>query len=366
MFLRKTLSAAAVALLLVACGGGGNDYERLVSFGDSLSDVGTYRTPGIAALGGGKYTINGTGNKIWVERMADAVGLPAPCAAQTGLNSSGPLAGFAAPLQNNPGCTVYSQGGARVTNPIGPANAALTASPDPAVAAQGLLGQLTVPVVTQVANHLARYGSFRGDDLVLVLAGGNDLFMQSGAITSRVTQLVMGGMDATTATNTAAGEAVAAMGVAGAELAALVRTQMLARGAQRVVVVNLPNVGLTPSSIAQGPQAQGLASTMASAFNSQLANGLANANGVLLVDAYTRGTAQATDGTFSNATQVACDTTSPLNPLQGASLTCTTASTLTGADVSRYQYADSVHPTPYGHQVLADFVRSEMRRVGWL
>lgn len=364
MFLRTSLSAAAVTLLLVACGGG-NDYERLVSFGDSLSDVGSYRTPGIAAVGGGKYTINSADAKIWVERMADTVGLPAPCAAQTGLNSSGPLAGFAAPVQNNPGCTVYSQGGSRVTNPIGPANAALTQSPDPAVAAQGLLGQLTVPLVTQVANHLATYGAFRRDDLVLVLAGGNDLFMLSGAIPARVTALAPTlGVEA--ATQTAVGEAVQAMGVAGAELATLVRTQMLARGAQRVVVVNLPNVGITPSSIGQGPEAQGLASTMAQTFNSQLAAGLANTRGVLMVDAYARGTTQATDGTFSNVEDVACDTASPANPLQGASLTCTTASALAGVDVSRYAYADSVHPTPYAHRLLADYVRDEMRRVGWL
>ncbi|HMN93275.1 MAG TPA: SGNH/GDSL hydrolase family protein [Hydrogenophaga sp.] len=363
MLLRTTLSAAALALLLVACGGG-NDYERLVSFGDSLSDVGSYRTPGIASVGGGKYTVNGTGNKIWVEHIADAAGLPAPCAAQTGLNASGPLEAFAAPVQNNPGCTVYSQGGSRVTDPIGPANAALTASPDPAVAAQGLLGQLTVPLVTQVANHLSTHGSFRRDDLVLVLAGGNDLFMLSGAIPARVAELAPTlGVEA--ATQQAAGEAVEAMGVAGGELANLVRTQVLARGARRVVVVNLPNVGLTPSSIGQGPQAQALASAMSQAFNSQLAAGLANVRGVLLVDAYTRGTTQATDGTFTNATTPACDTASPLNPLQGSSLTCTTASTLTGVDVSRYAYADSVHPTPYAHRLLADFVEQEMRRVGW-
>lgn len=368
MFLRTTLSAAALALLLVACGGG-NDYERMVSFGDSLSDVGSYRTPGIAAAGGGKYTVNGAGNKIWVERMADAVGLPAPCAAQTGLLSSGTLAGFAAPVQNHPGCTAYGQGGSRVTNPIGPWNAALTASTNSTTAFQGQMGQLTVPLVTQVANHLATHGVFRRDELVLVLAGGNDLFMLSGAIPGRIAALVTGGMNETTATNTAATEAVQAMGVAGAELATLVRTQMLARGAQRVVVMNLPNVGLTPSSIGQGGAAQGLASTMAQAFNGQLASGLANASGVLQVDAYALSNDQAANPAryqLTNINTPACDSTSSLNPLQGYSLTCTTASTLASVDVSRYAYADPVHPTPYGHQLLSDLVITEMRRAGWL
>ena len=143
---------------------------------------------------------------------------------------------------------------------------------------------------------------------------------------------------------------------------------MLARGAQRVVVMNLPNVGLTPSSIAQGAAAQGLASAMAQAFNGALASGLANAVGVLLVDAYALSNDQAANPARYQLTDIdtpACDSASPLNPLQGYSLTCTTASTLTGVDVSRYAYADSVHPTPYGHQLLSDLVTTEMRKVGW-
>lgn len=369
MLIRASLTATAVALMLAACGGGG-DYERLVSFGDSLSDVGSYETPGIAAVGGGKYTVNGVGDQIWLERLADTLDLPAPCAAQTGLNSSGSLAAFAAPEANHPNCTAYGQGGSRVTHPIGPWNAALTASTDPTTAFQGQLGQLTVPLATQVANHLAAHGGiFRGDDLVTALAGGNDLFMLAGAISTRVTELVTGGMDLTTATDTAVAEAVQAMGVAGAELATLVKTQMLAKGAQRVVVVNLPNVGLTPSSIAQGANGQALATAMTQAFNGQLAAGLANTPGVLLVDAYARSNDQAANPArylLSDIDTPACDGASPLNPLLGYSLTCTTASTLTGVDVSRYAYADSVHPTPYAHQLLADFVTAEMRRVGWL
>ncbi len=59
-----SLLAAAV---LTACGGGGGGgdqtlkvkYSAQISFGDSLSDVGTYAVGGVAALKGGKYTING-------------------------------------------------------------------------------------------------------------------------------------------------------------------------------------------------------------------------------------------------------------------------------------------------------------------
>jgi hypothetical protein len=51
-------------------------------------------------------------------------------------------------------CTSYGQGGSRVTNPAGIGNAT---------------GALTVPMSTQIANHLARFGSFKATDLVLVL-----------------------------------------------------------------------------------------------------------------------------------------------------------------------------------------------------
>ena len=42
-----------------------------------------------------------------------------------------------------------------------------------------------------------------------------------------------------------------------------------------------------------------------------------------------------------------------------------TITTIAG-DVSRYQYADSVHPTPYGYQLLAQYVAQQMVLQGWL
>lgn len=371
MIFRTRLAAlsAAAALVLAACGGG-HDYTQVVSFGDSLSDVGSYKTAGIAAVGGGKYTVNGPEGKVWVERLAERLGLAMPCAAQTGLNASGSLASFVGAVTTQANCTGYAQGGSRVTNPIGPWNAALKASSDATTAFQGQLGQLTVPLTTQVANHLAANGGqFRSSALVLALAGGNDLFMLAGGIPARVAELMGQSMTQQQATQTAAGEAVQAMGVAGGELAALVKNQMLAKGATRVVVVNLPDVSLTPSSVAEGTAAQALTKSMTEAFNSQLAAGLANTPGVLQVDAFTRSIAQAAKPSeygLTNLTTPACDKTSSLNPFQGYSLTCTTASTLVGTDVSHYAYADTVHPTPYAHQLLSNFVIAEMQRKGWL
>jgi outer membrane lipase/esterase len=63
-------AALLVAVILAGCGGGGSggnqapkvSFTSEVTFGDSLSDVGTYAVPTITAYGGGgQYTINGTG-----------------------------------------------------------------------------------------------------------------------------------------------------------------------------------------------------------------------------------------------------------------------------------------------------------------
>jgi len=50
--------------------------------------------------------------------------------------------------------------------------------------------------------------------------------------------------------------------------------------------------------------------------------------------------------------------------LQGSSLTCTANSTIAG-DTSHYEFADNVHPTPYGYQLLAQFVTKNLLAAGW-
>ncbi len=356
MRFRTSCLAVAATLALAACGGGSDSptYASLVSFGDSLSDVGSYRTPGIAALGGGKYTVNGPEGKVWVERLAEELDLPAPCAAQTGLQATGDFATLAAPVTNHTGCTAYGQGGSRVTNPVGPWNAALLASPDPQVAYTGQLGQLTVPVVTQVADHLARTGGrFSGKELVTVLAGGNDVFVNLDAVGKTMT----------------AQQAAAAMAQAGAELAALVRTEIVGKGAKHVVVLNLPNVAVTPGTLAAeaaSPGAKALTEAVGQAFNGQLAAGLAGIPEVIVVDLYGRLTTWSANPSaygFSNATAPACSSTwAPA--FLGSSLTCTTSTTVAG-DVSRYMFADTVHPTPYTHRLVADMVADALDDAGW-
>ena len=62
---KYAVSAWTAALVLTGCGGGGGEtssnsvgFTSMVSFGDSLSDVGAYKVGNVAAAGGGKWTVN--------------------------------------------------------------------------------------------------------------------------------------------------------------------------------------------------------------------------------------------------------------------------------------------------------------------
>ena len=442
--------ALIAAAALTACGGdgssGGNQSQKTkfsaqVVFGDSLSDVGSYAVGTIKVLGGGKFGINGdltsvnpalTG-KNWTELMATQFGLPAPCAAQTGLEGD-PSKGFAVPIVFHAGCTNYAQGGSRVTIPVGPSHK-LTGSP---------LGALTVPVATQIQNHLSvSSGKFSGTELVLVMAGANDVFMQLGGLsagakaagsasfgTTLVGLLAAGATNPQTAAqaiglalktesarpgrtdasvitsavgaaaiqpgNSAVGapavygpmvasaqaagakagaayfaatspSLVAAMATAATELSALVKTRIIANGANYVVVNNMPDIGTTPSSAGYDAATLALVNAMVKTFNDTLGAGLASEPKVVYVDAFWASHDQATNPApygLTNVTMPACDLSAAKNPL-GSSLVCNGGNLIAG-DVSRYAFADSVHPTPFVQLLLARYVSKHMLQKGWL
>ncbi len=340
----KFATALLTVIILAGCGGGDKapQFSAVVSFGDSLSDIGTYSVGTVRALGGGKYTVNAADSKNWIELMAARLNVAAPCPAQTGLDGD-PAQGFSVPVANFSNCTAYAQGGARVTNPVGPGNKALGG-------ANAVLGQLTVPVATQIQNHLAvKGGSFSGDEIVFVLAGGNDIFINLATVAA--------GGDPTTA--------VTAMGTAGAELAGYVKSLIVGKGAKYVTVVNLPDVSKTPFALVQSAETQGLINTMVTAFNAQLQQGLTGVD-LILVDAYSVSRDQSANPSkygLTNTSAPACDLSPAKNPL-GSSLICTKANLIAGV-VDNYQFADTVHPTPYGYKLLADLVSAELGKRGW-
>jgi outer membrane lipase/esterase len=454
--------ALLTAAVLTACGGNGSKpgdqtlktkYSAQVTFGDSLSDVGTYAVGTVAALGGGKWTINGDNTaknpvltgKNWTELVAAQLGLPAPCAAETGLAGDA-KSGFSVAVQEHTNCTNYAQGGSRVTDPVGSGNVK-TGSP---------LGALTVPVTAQVANHLSRNGGkFSGTELVTVMAGGNDILILMGqlsagataagtaagaaagatafatsltqqlaagapnpqtaaqaiglaiqteaakpghtdtsVVTAAVTAAAMAGntaaaspavygpmvakaqADATTAGQAAGAKAgadylaanshnvVDGMKQAGVELATLIKTQIIGKGANYVVVNNLPDVASSPSGAGQTADVRALIDGAVKTFNGALSAGLTGDSHVLYVDLYATSHDQMTNpGPYglTNTKDKACGA----NALGASSLVCNGTNIVTG-DVSHWMFADDVHPTPYEYSLIARYVLEQMVVKGWL
>jgi outer membrane lipase/esterase len=389
---RWHISALAAAALIVAgCGGGSNSTDsplatRVVVFGDSLSDIGAYtpatqiplgQAAGVPPFFGGKFTTNthtgysatsNTSNaNIWVEWIAARLGVaitpaevgfgPAPNRRKCPAAANPALAGS---------CTGYAQGGSRVTSPAGignpNGNGINGASPAP----------MTVPMVTQVADHLTAFTSFGGDDIVFVWGGNNDAFVQLG--------LVGAGAIAPDA-------AAAAMQTAATELVTLVKDEILAKGARRVAVITLPDASTTPAFAGADANTRGLLSQLSAAFNTTMLAGL-DGSGARIIDARTlNATVQASPASFglTNVTTPACNAqiiagVTSGRVTDGSSLFCNAAPTALftaaglpslnaitpGASASTYLFADGVHPTTGGHKIFADQVWTQLKDFGWV
>ena len=385
---KKFALSIAIALALAACGGGDAGaghpvvaaygtqavplhFAAQVTFGDSLSDVGSYAVGAVAAGGGGKFTINGNGTaqhpeltgQIWDEMIAAQLGLPAPCAAQTGLQGDA-ARGLSAPVANHPGCYDYAQGGARITDPVGPGNV-LAGSP---------IGELTVPIVTQVANHLAVAGGrFQGNDIVFVMAGSNDVVAWWGVLADGANAAAQAaGADpgaqaqARAAYLTANGPgAVSALVVAGGQLASIISQQIVGAGANYVVVNNVPDLSGSPLGNVQDPQLRTLVQQMVQGFNQALKSGIDALPQVAQVDVYALSQDVLANPAFYGLTNTTAPACGP-NALDGNSLACTVANVYPGVDASHVLFADTVHPTPYGHWLIARQVAAVMAARGWL
>ena len=395
-------------------------FTRLVVFGDSLSDGGAYTVwasgaasganrfvgvPGLAALAaaapyGGKFTTNG--GKVWVEHLAASMDYDLKPANLMG----GGVTSMNLSLMGCTTCTNYAQGGSRVTLQPGIGNVGTTANPaNPAVAPAGFAGNSTggrvdanavllgaatadysvanafqgastLPVVQQIDQHLSSSyvtaGKFAATDLVIVLAGANDVFTQAG----------LAGGGAITAT--AAGTAVA---TAAGQLAAQV-ARIKAAGAKHVMVFGLPDMGYTPYGVSAGPTtAGGLTSMSQSVFNPTLKAAVANIPGVAYVDPvpmFAKVVASPSDFGFtktidatSAATAIGSTACGPNAIAQAAagdsaaspsSLFCSVPSTnpaivgtLRAANADQtYMFADGVHPSAGMHKVFAQLIKDKM------
>jgi phospholipase/lecithinase/hemolysin len=407
--LTQAALASAAFAMLTACGGGGGSSNasstpagganlQVVSFGDSLSDVGTYSPVISADFGGGRFTTNP--GEIWTQKIAEYYG---------GTLTPAYEGGFGDPLVATGGYG-YAQGGSDVTVAQGmgwaPNNMAAT----------------TVPVATQVSEYLSAHGSFNSGQLVLVNGGANDIFQtleNSSSLTAIKTAAVTAetstaGQPASVVQQAVVGaiaQTIASMqlGQAAEAMASEVVGPILKGGATRVAVMNVPDIGNTPMGVAEGTQGASLLTAITAAYNylletsistalgAQPTNGvwtLASGQKVVWIDTFTwlDGTAlpnaQAEGFTVTN-TATACNLTqmetnatayATANPSVltgtgltaaeygaqfGSSLFCSPQTLVTPNAATTYMFADTVHPATALHALFAQYVEQQFAAAGF-
>lgn len=359
--------------------------KRVIAFGDSLTDGGTYTVwasfaasgqprfdpatplPSLesASIWGGKFTTNP--GKVWVEHLAASYGYAIkPAMLMGGTQPSANLLQLGCST-----CTNYAQGGSRVALQPGIGNRGTAAGPSNYDRASAFNAASTIPVKEQIDIHLGNpgEGKFKAGDLVLVFAGANDIFIQAQSGQSQQ----------------AIAEAVGAAAMQLAEQAA----RLKAANASSLVVIGLPDMGKTPSGAASGAaSAAGLSALSLQVFNGTLAAAL-KAQNIVFVDPNEILTAVLTKPADyglkvtidTDASKALASTACGINQIAAAaqfddpknpsSLYCSTPNTTAsnvgtlraaGADAT-YMFADGVHPSSQTHKVLADYLGSKLPRL---
>lgn len=379
----RTASVALVCLALVACGGGSDSGSssatttRLVVFGDSLMDTGTFGfknvTQGSASLGAGS-------NPVLTTALASRLNVAEPCPFFRSVDAG-------ATFTNTAGCTNFAIGGGAVNLPATPTS------------------PVRIPV--QLNASVAAVSSYAPSDLVLIDAAGNDvanligafLALQQGDPTAFVTLTgsILGAQTVSAQLAAAPTTAPAQLGFAYmAALATVLRstieTTVLNRGAERVVVIGSVNVAVTPrlaivlASLPAAARAQltPLFSDWVNAFNLQLESGFVGNPRVLFVNGFQLFnrilSSPATFG-LTNITDASCPPTGqgPAGPTYTLSacsevvatgfIASATPSFITGqplaGDWSTFLFSDNFHPTPRGYQAAADIIMESITARGW-
>jgi phospholipase/lecithinase/hemolysin len=318
--------------LLSACGGHGSGSGngsattpaggvnlQVVSFGDSLSDVGTY-APIASAVGGGRFTTNP--GQVWTQDVARYYGDTLSAAFTIDITHK-------LSAQNGLG---YAEGGATVATPA-----------DQYAFLTDIIGDIEMPISQQVSSYLSAHKSFNSNQLVLVWAGANDV-LRAGPLPA----------------------AAQTVETAATVLAQLVG-QMVQAGATHVAVVNLPNIGLSPDGLASSDGGANL-TQLSQLFNSSL-NAALQTNGlqskVIQIDAYTWlnqiiANFQANGFAVAN-TGVACD---PGKTPRQSALLCSPATYVAANADQTYMFADNLHPTTHLHALFAQFVERQIANAG--
>ncbi|WP_236721017.1 SGNH/GDSL hydrolase family protein [Paraburkholderia phytofirmans] len=311
------------------------NFMQVVSFGDSLSDVGTYAYA--RQFGGGTYTTNP--GAISVQLIAEHYG--------SGLTPA-LTGGFGQPSVVHPEGLGYAQGGARVAGPPNPGDAT------------GDTGELQTPLTSQVAAYLQSHTRFTGQQLVLMQGGANDV---QDAYTAWAGMVANGGDPG------ASLQAVLpSLRQAAQQFASLVHNAHQ-NGATHIVVQNVPDISKAPIANLLEQQLPGSAKVLrrlAQVFNTALDDALPASPAVLRIDAFTfidevsenyRQLGFRFDG--SVGTNVACAPANLPPAFQAddtSALFCSRSTYVSPHADDIYMFADAYHPTTHLQKLIADYV----------
>ncbi|WP_133648801.1 SGNH/GDSL hydrolase family protein [Paraburkholderia flava] len=308
---------------------------QVVSFGDSLSDVGTYAYA--RQFGGGTYTTNP--GAVSVQIIAEHYGSRLR-PALTG--------GFGQPGVVHPEGLGYAQGGARVAGPPNPSDAT------------GDTGELQTPLTLQVAAYLQSHTRFTDRQLVLMQGGANDVQDAYGAWA----EMVASGGDPDASLQAV----LPSLRQAAQQFAGLVHN-VRQHGATHIVVQNVPDIARAPIANLLEQQLPGSANVLrrlAQVFNTALDDSLPSSPAVLRIDAFRfldqvsenyRQLGFRFDG--SVGTNVAC---APANLPQAfqaddtSALFCSRSTYVSPHADNIYMFADAYHPTAHLQKLIAEYV----------
>jgi phospholipase/lecithinase/hemolysin len=385
LFKTRLLVCAAASLMLVGCWNEEEDSaaEEKVNitsvkvFGDSLADVGTF---------GAKFTVQNAppaaAPLIYADRVALAYGITSLCPVY--VSSDG---GATITKNTTAGCTGHAIGGGRINNPSNPSS--------------------QISIRTQLSAATAA-STYTANDLLVIDGGGNDAADLVGAYLtaagdSAAAYLALVGslLDAGTISTVMAG-ANGLENLGGLYMQALanafydsIKTSALDKGAQHVVLINLPGITKTPrfqaaldsvataygggaTGAAARASAEGLFQTWIQAFNSTLASKVSGNSKVMLVDSYTLLEDMVANPTKSaygltNATTPACtattaggdtDWTKCVDALLAANIPV--GATGGSSWWTTYLFSDGFHPTPRGHELFYNAIRTQLVASGRL
>ena len=295
----KTFTKSMLAISLSIAGiSHANAYDSVTFFGDSLTDGGYFSPLTQGAFGleeSGQFTTNP--DNTWATSFAEQLGTTAVANTYDGSQTG-----------NN-----YAIGGAR-------AGVDVTAFGIPVASAN-----------SQVNNYIDN-NQVDPNGLYVVWAGANDLLA--------------------VAENPANAQATILGAVASqAETINILKDN----GANYILVPNIPDIGLTPRAIDQGPMAQAQSTGATSLYNQFMLSGVAatGAN-IIPLDMFSLTQeiiASPAQYGFTNVTDEACGD-------NNSSLTCG-RNTLVETDANEtYFFADSIHPTGATHQLIADYANA--------